>query len=75
MVAISTGGEGGLAVPALGWSDGEAALTGLPESAEEQTHRQEKAARKRANVRRGHFIIGYLFENLRASLPLITGLE
>jgi hypothetical protein len=49
----------------FGWSDGEAPLTALPE---EQAHRQKKAEKRMANVRRGHFIIGYLCENLRASL-------
>jgi hypothetical protein len=40
-------------------------LSALPE---EQAHRQIKAEREMANVRRLHFIIGYLCENLLASL-------
>jgi len=64
MPTISTTGEGGLA---FGWSDGEAPLTA---QAEEQADRQKKAEKKMANVRRGHFIVGYLFENLRASRSL-----
>jgi len=59
MPTVSTAGEGGLA---FGWSDGEAP--------EEQADRQKKAEKKMANVRRGHFIVGYLFENLRASRSL-----
>jgi hypothetical protein len=66
MLTVSTaGGEGDLAEAVFGWSEGEAPLTALPE---EQAHRQKKAERKMANVRRGHFIIGYLCENLRSSL-------
>jgi hypothetical protein len=65
MTAVSTAGEEAgvpaFACPVFGWSDGEAPLTGLPEEAEEQRHRQKKADTKRVNVRRGHFIIGYLF--------------
>jgi hypothetical protein len=57
MATVSTAGEGGLAEPMPGWSD---ALTALPELAEEQRHRPKKAERKMA-VRRGHFIMGYLF--------------
>jgi hypothetical protein len=68
MMTVSTAGEGGLAEPMFGWSDREAALTALPEQAEEQRHRPKKAERKMATVRRGHFIMGYLFKNLRASL-------
>jgi hypothetical protein len=64
MPTVSTAGEEGgapaLAEPVFGGfdSDGEAPLTGLPEKAEEQTHRQKKADTKMADVRRGHFIIG-----------------
>jgi hypothetical protein len=65
MTVSAAAEEGGLAEAVLGWSDGEAPLTALPE---EQAHRQKKAERKMANVRRGHFIIGYLCENLRSSL-------
>jgi hypothetical protein len=66
MLTVSAAGvEGGLAEAVFGWSDGEAPLSALPE---EQAHRQKKAEKKMANVRRGHFIIGYLCENLRASL-------
>jgi hypothetical protein len=69
MATVSTADEGGAAAfaePVLGGSDGEGSLSALPEEAKEQTHR-EKAETKVANVRRGHFIIGYLFENLLAS--------
>jgi hypothetical protein len=65
MTVSAADGEEGLAEAVFGWSDGEAPLTALPE---EQAHRQKKAERKMANVRRGHFIIGYLCENLRSSL-------
>jgi hypothetical protein len=60
MLTVSTpgnsGGAAALADAGFGWSD---ALTALPE---EQAHRQQKAETKMANVRGGHFIIGYLFE-------------
>jgi hypothetical protein len=71
MTTVSTAGEAGgaaaFAEPAFGWSDGEAAFTALPEEAEQQAHRQKKVDREMANIPRGRFIIGYLFENLRAS--------
>jgi hypothetical protein len=62
--------EGGVPFADLGWSFGwsfgwsgeEAALTPLPENAEEHTHSPTKVAVKMANVRRGRFIIGYLSE-------------
>jgi hypothetical protein len=68
MTVSTAGGEGGLAEAVFGWSEeseGEAPLIALPE---EQAHRQIKAEREMANVRRRHFIIGYLCENLPASL-------
>jgi len=58
MATVSTVGSPALAEPVFRWSDGEAPATAL---AEEQTHRQKRVDTKRANVRRGHFIIGYLF--------------
>ena len=60
MLTVSPAGDAGgapaLADAGFGWSD---ALTTLPE---EQAHRQKKVETKMADVRRGDFIIGYLFE-------------
>jgi len=58
ILTVSTAGEaaeGGLAEAVFCWSDREAPLAALPE---EQAHRQKKAEREMANVRRGRFIIG-----------------
>jgi len=60
MIAVSTGGDAGVAGPAdsvSGWLDGEAAWTALKE---EQTHWHKKAATQMADVRRERFITGYL---------------